>query len=605
MNTKTQNLNSNFAIAISIIAFALITVFVVFSVDRYHAVHEHASSVAEEKAKQVAATTEQMFFYGDYLLTGATKHIADFKTYDEAFKLLNAFDRESYGLGFIDNNKLYRVGSYSGIRKDQMSVADREYVSRAFENPHELTFGSPIVTRLTNLATLPISRGVFDSQGEFRGVLSNYVILKDLAVRIENLIAGSDVSYSISMEGDIYVLGSKELESKVIAELAIENTPLFVKVAYNNAALNADVMAFYKSLMLEVGFMSLILLLVGVHIKKYIISPAVKMQADNVKLTQQQLEMQRNADGKRRATRNLVHDMRTLTGIMVGFTQMIDKRVSVYDDPKIEQYLRLIQISGEDMMHMVSEMLDIEKSLNGALVLERSTITVHDLCMETLESFEPQMHAKNLRCTMDIAPDAPRLHADEKRFKRMVYNLVSNAVKYTRGGGDITLRYYVDNASCQPVLEIEDTGVGMSPEELKVAMAEYGCVASDLYNGHDSTGLGLPFVRCIAEAHGANFAIESTKEAAFSETAPTVAGDAPAEPMPDNVAVLPVGRKPLAKAKLPQKMDARHKVIDEGNITTTKQATHKKHGTKVIITFQAGDKRSEPKRHLTLVAKDA
>src|ERR1700759_2005773 len=105
-------------------------------------------------------------------------------------------------------------------------------------------------------------------------------------------------------------------------------------------------------------------------------------------------------------------------------------------------------------------------------------------------------------CTLDVALDEglPELSADKRLLKQVLLNLLSNAIKFTLPGGQVTVRASQDDAGV--MIEVADTGIGMSAAELDVAFSHYGQVDSRIARKHQGTGLGLPISRALVELHG-------------------------------------------------------------------------------------------------------
>lgn len=106
------------------------------------------------------------------------------------------------------------------------------------------------------------------------------------------------------------------------------------------------------------------------------------------------------------------------------------------------------------------------------------------------------------------AGDLPAIRADERKLKQVLMNLLSNAVKFTPAGGTVTILGFV-NANGDLVVDVSDTDIGMAPDEIPKAMAPFGQVDGTLARKHDGTGLGLPLVKALVEAHGGHFELIS------------------------------------------------------------------------------------------------
>jgi two-component system cell cycle sensor histidine kinase PleC len=147
---------------------------------------------------------------------------------------------------------------------------------------------------------------------------------------------------------------------------------------------------------------------------------------------------------------------------------------------------------------------------------------------------EEQAIADGLRLSMEIEDRLPRVIADPTRLSQIVLNLLSNAVKFTEPGGSVTLAIHrAENGGV--VIEVRDTGRGMTVAEIEIALQPFGQVDGGLDRRHNGTGLGLPLARELAELHGGSLNVASEKGHGTTVTvalpATRVAPDHPATPV--------------------------------------------------------------------------
>jgi len=107
-----------------------------------------------------------------------------------------------------------------------------------------------------------------------------------------------------------------------------------------------------------------------------------------------------------------------------------------------------------------------------------------------------------------VTPKKAVLFADARRFKQIILNLVSNAVKFTPKGGSVKVDYCVNTDGC-PFVSVTDTGIGMTPEEVQVALSQFGQADSSHARKYEGTGLGLPLTLGLVEMHGGTMHIKS------------------------------------------------------------------------------------------------
>jgi signal transduction histidine kinase len=121
-----------------------------------------------------------------------------------------------------------------------------------------------------------------------------------------------------------------------------------------------------------------------------------------------------------------------------------------------------------------------------------------------------QADQAEVKLRSNIAVDLPLLRADERRLRQVLINLLSNAVKFTQPGGDVTISANVGVDGI--TFCIDDTGIGMAPEQIPIALERFGQVTSDLARRYDGAGLGLPLAKKLTELHGGTLTIESALE---------------------------------------------------------------------------------------------
>ena len=127
--------------------------------------------------------------------------------------------------------------------------------------------------------------------------------------------------------------------------------------------------------------------------------------------------------------------------------------------------------------------------------------------LDVCRSFAPLARQGQVEILTELPSGLPLLKADQRRVRQIVLNLVSNSIKFTPSGGAVTVR--LGHTPQGLALQVRDTGIGMSQQELPKALERFGQVDSRLSRKYEGTGLGLPLVRQLAEIHGGDFHIES------------------------------------------------------------------------------------------------
>ncbi|ALG74976.1 histidine kinase [Azospirillum thiophilum] len=195
---------------------------------------------------------------------------------------------------------------------------------------------------------------------------------------------------------------------------------------------------------------------------------------------------------------NMSHELRTPLNAIIGFSSMMESEiVGPLGHPKYLDYAKVIGKSGQHLLAVISDILDVAKIEAGKLEMHPQPMDVRDAVESSLLLIAERAEEGGLSLIHAIAPDTPRLLGDPVRVKQILLNLLSNAVKFTPAGGSVALRVRPDRGRI--LVEIADTGIGMSAEGIAVALQPFGQVDSQLSRRSGGTGLGLPLVRSFVD----------------------------------------------------------------------------------------------------------
>ena len=209
---------------------------------------------------------------------------------------------------------------------------------------------------------------------------------------------------------------------------------------------------------------------------------------------------------------NMSHELRTPLNAILGFAQIL-----TYDQhlaPQQQQYLTSIMNSGEHLVYLVNDILEMSKIEAGQIKLNEVDFDLYDLLGKLKEVFSLQAENKNLQLTFQIMDHVPQhLHADAVKLRQILTNLLRNAMKFTKIG-HITLRIrhetdsYDTFAHTRLLFDVEDTGVGISPDELEHLFQPF-TQASNNEQTQDGVGLGLAITRHLIHTMGGDIRVQS------------------------------------------------------------------------------------------------
>jgi PAS domain S-box-containing protein len=208
---------------------------------------------------------------------------------------------------------------------------------------------------------------------------------------------------------------------------------------------------------------------------------------------------------------NMSHELRTPLNAILGFSEMIKLGMTRRSQSRQEEYAALIHHSGEHLLAIIGDVLDLAKVDAGKLELhEEECIDPCAIVKACVALMEETANAGGLRLSVNVDPSLPLIVADATRLKQILLNLLSNAVKFSDPGGSVitTLRQPEPDTIA---FEVRDTGVGMSTAEIAIALEPFGQVDAAMSRRNEGTGLGLPLARRLAELHGGSLHIDSEK----------------------------------------------------------------------------------------------
>jgi PAS domain S-box-containing protein len=200
------------------------------------------------------------------------------------------------------------------------------------------------------------------------------------------------------------------------------------------------------------------------------------------------------------------HELRTPLNAIIGFSEIIrDELFGPVGQPRYTAYANDIRQAGSHLLSLINDILDLSKVEAGKLELAPRALDPRGLAADCLRLVAGQVPGRSL--SVEVADDAPALHADPRAARQILVNLLSNALKFTPPPGRVVLAFRPCPGGM--VVEVADTGIGMSADEVEVALTPFGQVENAYTREVAGTGLGLPLVKSMVEAHQGRFEIES------------------------------------------------------------------------------------------------
>jgi signal transduction histidine kinase len=205
---------------------------------------------------------------------------------------------------------------------------------------------------------------------------------------------------------------------------------------------------------------------------------------------------------------NMSHELRTPLNAIIGFSGMMSDRMFGPLDDKYAEYAGIIGDSGRHLLAIISDILDLSKADADRMMLAEERVEIEDVVELGSKIVEDMARRAQIKFVSEIEEKLPPLIGDPAKLTQILVNLLSNAVKFTPPGGQVRLRVG-QRAHRGITFQVEDTGVGMSPDQIPIALAPFGQISNSLTRRHDGVGLGLPLTKRLVELHGGTMELDS------------------------------------------------------------------------------------------------
>lgn len=205
---------------------------------------------------------------------------------------------------------------------------------------------------------------------------------------------------------------------------------------------------------------------------------------------------------------NMSHELRTPLNAVIGFSEiMTNELAGPLGDPSYKEYARDILMSGQHLLDMINDILDMAKIEAGKMTISPQPIDPVDPVDAAMRMIRRKAEEKAINLVLDAQQNLPDIDADHRAIRQMMLNLLSNAIKFTDPAGTITVQ--VEQRGTDIYFGVTDTGIGIPPEDLPRLAQPFEQVSKTKDRNHEGTGLGLALTKSFAEMHGGRMMLSS------------------------------------------------------------------------------------------------
>jgi signal transduction histidine kinase len=203
---------------------------------------------------------------------------------------------------------------------------------------------------------------------------------------------------------------------------------------------------------------------------------------------------------------NMSHELRTPLNAIIGFSQVLRQKLFGDVNEKQEEYLDDILSSGNHLLDLINDVLDLSKVEAGQVELEVATFSLREALERGVVMVRERAMKNGVQLSLELAPNLDLVDGDERRLRQVVFNLLSNAVKFTPAGGSVLVAS--DRVDGHVEVSVTDTGPGIAPEDQERIFEEFQQTDVGVQQ-REGTGLGLALSRRLVELHGGRIWVES------------------------------------------------------------------------------------------------
>jgi signal transduction histidine kinase len=371
----------------------------------------------------------------------------------------------------------------------------------------DLLISAPVRARAGRTATVPVSRRLETRSGAFVGVvvarlpadqlIDLYRALGTISISA-HLLDGTTLAGTSFAELKDAAFSPKDDAKLILGHARLDHRPVMVTIGLDrDAALTPWRKSRDGTLVLTLVF---ILTVAGAFL-------ALERQLHA--LAQARFAAEAADRAKSNFLAHMSHELRTPLNAVIGFAEIMGHEVfGPLGDHRYTSYVRDIHLSGEHLLAIINNVLDLAKVSAGRWQVDLRIVSPSEVATDIRRILAAEADSRRVTFELELAPGVPPIRCDRRMLNQILLNLASNALKFTPEGGTVCLK--VGLANGRLVFEMADNGIGMTPDEVQRALEPFADDDSPLTRKANERGLGLPLARAFAELLGGRLRIEST-----------------------------------------------------------------------------------------------
>lgn len=234
-----------------------------------------------------------------------------------------------------------------------------------------------------------------------------------------------------------------------------------------------------------------------------------EIRKKNLELEEQNRRVEEANRLKSEFLANMSHELRTPLNSIIGFSEFLADRKPGPLNAKQQEYLGDILNSGRHLLQLINDILDLSKVESGKMHVTPERFSLSDAIGEVCAVIRPTAKKRGISLGVDLAPDLPPVTLDLQKFKQILYNLLSNGVKFTGDGGSVDIMTAPVNGGSRFKVQVTDTGIGIKAEDLPKLFNEFTQLDSSPGRRYEGTGLGLVLTKKLVELQNGRITVES------------------------------------------------------------------------------------------------